>query len=101
MRRSRPETLGSFLKKRREAIGVTQKEISQRLGYSSPQFISNIERNISIPPIRTIRVLVRIYQIPPRYMVELLMNMQRQMFESALLKNHSSEAKKSRPRKAR
>ena len=42
---------GSFLKNARESKGITQQEISDKLGFSSPQFISNCERGVAnLPP---------------------------------------------------
>jgi transcriptional regulator with XRE-family HTH domain len=40
-----------YLKSKRELAGVTQKDLSKNLGYTSPQFISNWERGISYPPV--------------------------------------------------
>jgi transcriptional regulator with XRE-family HTH domain len=42
--------LGVFLRKKRESMGITQKALSQRLGLSTCQFISNIERGVSEVP---------------------------------------------------
>lgn len=46
--------LGVFLRKKRETIGLTQKALSQKLGYSTCQFISNIERGVSEIPFNRI-----------------------------------------------
>lgn len=42
--------LGRFLRKKREAAGLTQGGLSKRLGFSSSQFVSNIERGIAVIP---------------------------------------------------
>ncbi len=40
-----------MLKVLREKAGLTQSELSVKMGYSSPQFISNIERGLAnLPP---------------------------------------------------
>ena len=44
--------LGTYLKQVRETSGLTQHDVSAKLGYSSPQFISNIERGISVVPLK-------------------------------------------------
>ena len=42
--------LGVFLRKKREAVGITQKALSQKIGLGTCQFISNIERGVSEIP---------------------------------------------------
>lgn len=54
------EKLSDFLKSKRVAAGLTQRDVSNALGYSTPQFVSNWERGISQPPIET---LVRVSKI--------------------------------------
>ena len=45
--------VGNFIKKRREVLKLTQRQLSNSLGFSSSQFISNLERGIAeIPPSR-------------------------------------------------
>lgn len=45
---------GIHLKKCREEYGVTQVEVALHLGYDSPQFISNVERGVSDPPLKSV-----------------------------------------------
>jgi transcriptional regulator with XRE-family HTH domain len=45
-------TEGEFVRQAREHAGLTQMGLSKKLGFSNPQFISNIERSkSSLPPI--------------------------------------------------
>lgn len=67
------EDLGEYLQRAREAKGLTQREVSLELGYSSPQFISNFERGISAPPVRRLRVLIKRYGISQTKVVQLLL----------------------------
>ena len=46
--------LAKGLKQKRVAAGLSQRDVSDELGYSTPQFISNWERGISCPPRRII-----------------------------------------------
>lgn len=46
---------GIYLKECRLKSGLSQSDISSRLGYKSPQFVSNIERGIADPPPRVIK----------------------------------------------
>lgn len=57
--------LGDYLREKREATGLTQREISEKLGYSSPQFISNFEAGISMPPLKKLRILIKEYRMIP------------------------------------
>jgi transcriptional regulator with XRE-family HTH domain len=43
--------LGKFLKTTREAAGLSQGKLAVKLGYKSPQFVSNWERGLSKPPL--------------------------------------------------
>ena len=64
------KTLGELLKKGRSASGLSQKDVADKLGYSSSQFISNWERNISMPPANTLKKLSGLYDLP----TDLLLN---------------------------
>lgn len=38
-------------------------DVADRLGYSSAQFISNWERGLSSPPMKTLNVLAQMYKV--------------------------------------
>lgn len=42
--------LGKFLARARIRAGHTQRDVSEELGYDTPQFVSNWERGASMPP---------------------------------------------------
>lgn len=50
-----------FLKNKRIAAGHSQKDVADKLGYSTPQFISNWERGISQPPVNSLKRLADLY----------------------------------------
>lgn len=56
------KVLADYLKTKREATKLSQKQVSEALGYSSAQFISNWERGESTPPIHTIKKLSKLYK---------------------------------------
>ena len=62
-----------FLKKKRSLAGLSQKEVSEELGYSTPQFISNWERGMSTPPMTAIKQLSILYKISMDEIFELLL----------------------------
>ena len=71
---SRKEPLNIYLKKARQKSGLSQGDVAKELGYSSPQFISNWERGLSSPPLDTLSDLVRIYSIPGKELVDVMLN---------------------------
>jgi transcriptional regulator with XRE-family HTH domain len=64
--------LASFLKEKRVSAGLTQSQVAEKLGYSSPQFISNWERGLANPPVFILRDLTKMYKVPADQMFELL-----------------------------
>ena len=69
--------LGHFLREKRENKGLTQAFVAQRLGYGSPQFISNIERGISRVPVKSLRQFIEVYDLRPNEVIELLLEEKR------------------------
>lgn len=60
MKLRKPKSIGTFLKSRRIERGLTQAELAKALGYSSPQFVSNWERGLCLPPLNIAPILVEI-----------------------------------------
>ncbi len=54
-------TEGAVLREIREAANLTQKDVSDHLGYTSPQFISNTERGICRFPVKNLKLLGKLY----------------------------------------
>jgi transcriptional regulator with XRE-family HTH domain len=52
-----------FLKISREKVGLTQADVARSLGYSTAQFVSNWERGLSYPPLKSLRTLAKIYKV--------------------------------------
>lgn len=76
--------LGKLLKDARQKAGFTQRDISDRLGYSSAQFISNIERGISVVPLDLLPRLIKIYKVSVRSVEEILMQGQERNLKKKL-----------------
>jgi len=66
-------SIGEFLKERRMKKGITQADLSKTLGYSSAQFISNIERDTARPPLKILRTLMRVLEIGDKEMYDLIL----------------------------
>ena len=65
--------LAQFLKEARVKAGLSQGDVADKLGYATPQFISNWERGISAPPISGLKVLANLYKISADKMFEILL----------------------------
>jgi transcriptional regulator with XRE-family HTH domain len=66
--------MGRLLRKKRVSSGLTQHQASHRLGYSSSQFVSNIERGISVAPLEILGKLSRLYKFKDKAIIDLLMD---------------------------
>lgn len=69
------ETLAKYLKSLRERANLSQKTVSEKLGYSTPQFISNWERGISLPPVPAIEALANLYQVDPSDLFSMIVDL--------------------------
>lgn len=76
--------LGAFLKEQRLKARLTQREVAASLGYSSAQFISNFECGRTMPPLKKLHIMVEIYSIPIRELMEIIMRVERKRIVSGL-----------------
>ena len=81
------EKLGQVLRGVREKSKLTQAQVSNKLGYTSPQFISNIERGISVVPLKTLSRMVNLYKMKPDSVVRIILDSQRKLLRQHLTKN--------------
>ena len=84
--RFRKLTLGKLLKQQRIQKNLTQGDVSKLLGYSSPQFVSNWERELARPPMETMGKLLDLYGIDKREFVEFWVEEQRSIITHILYK---------------
>lgn len=78
--------LGQFLKDTREQANLTQADVSEKLGYTSPQFISNIERGISVVPLKTLARMVSLYRVNPEIVAKIILESQKKLLRDKLTK---------------
>lgn len=76
--------LGEYLQEMRVRANLTQKEVSDSLGYSSAQFISNFERGISSPPLKKLRQLIAMYRMPVDKVMALILEGESEFLRTAL-----------------
>ena len=78
------EVLGTFLKTKREKAGLTQKQVSDELGYTTPQFVSSWERGEREPPMNVIWRLASIYNIAAEKIFDVMLEYRHAMIEQEL-----------------
>lgn len=76
--------LGDYLKSARVKNNLSQSDVSRHLGYSSPQFISDIERGIATIPIKKLKLIMQLYQITPDQILDILIEQQKVYYKSQL-----------------
>lgn len=79
--------LSVFLKEKRVAAGLTQSQVARKLGYSSPQFVSNWERGLANPPVFVLKEITKMYKVNADQMFNLLVDdvktdLQREFYSS-------------------
>lgn len=63
-------TFGNYLRELRFKANLPITKVGQLLGYSSGQFISNWEREISMPPPRKVKKLASLYKVSEAIFME-------------------------------
>lgn len=67
----------------RERAKLTQRDVSDALGYSTPQFISNVERGRCRFPIQKLSKIRKLYRLSVDQVVELIVTEERQGLSKA------------------
>lgn len=65
---------GKILKQSREKIGLSQGDVSKSLGYTTCQFVSNLERGISLIPANKFNIFCKTLKISKAQLLEAVMN---------------------------
>lgn len=63
----------------REKAGLTQREVSDSLGYSTPQFISNVERGRCRFPVQKLAKIKKLYRLSADQMINLILSEEKQV----------------------
>jgi transcriptional regulator with XRE-family HTH domain len=50
----------NVIRELRHAANMSQGDVAKKMGYSSPQFVSNWERGLSMPPPGSVRKLAKV-----------------------------------------
>lgn len=76
--------MSEFLRNKRIAASLSQADVAKELGYSSPQFISNWERGLVLPPLATLPQLLKLYNLNRNEVIDLLLQHTRNEIEQFL-----------------
>ncbi|MGE4132133.1 MAG: helix-turn-helix domain-containing protein [Bdellovibrionales bacterium] len=73
MRTQKDSSSANVWRKLRERAGLTQREVSEALGYTTPQFVSNVERGRCRFPVEKLSKLKKLYRVSNDQIVDLVM----------------------------
>ena len=88
------DNLSNFLREKRVSCDLTQHDVARKLGYTSPQFISNWERGLSCPPVNIIAKLSDMYKVSETELFELILSATVTRIEASLRQEFKSRRKK-------
>ncbi len=86
--------LSKFLRESREKVGLTQMDVANKLGYSSAQFISNWERGLSSPPMKTLNILSSMYKVGTEELFQAILAISLSAAEASLRHQYKMAVKK-------
>jgi len=75
---------GQYLKKSRVNSKLTQAKVAEKLGYSTPQFVSNFERGLCEPPLENLKKLIGIYKLNTDEVINMKLEMEKKKLKSKL-----------------
>ena len=81
---TRFQALGYYLKQHRVRKGCSQKYVAVKIGNKTSQFVSNFERGLCSPPLEALQVLIGIYELPEKELLEILVTEQEKYFREKL-----------------
>lgn len=85
--------LAEFLKTSREKAGLTQSDVAEALEYKSPQFISNWERGLAQPPIKSLKILAKLYKIDMDFLFNAMLAISIKMTEESMQREYKRFSK--------
>lgn len=78
------EVLGSYLQEKRVEAGLSQGVVAAKLGYSSPQFISNFERGLCAPPLAKLKSIIDMYDLNAEEVIKIMLSEHEKHIRKAL-----------------
>lgn len=78
--------LGRYLKRKRLKMGLSQKAVADHLGYTA-QFIHNWEKGKAGPPMKAVREIAILLNIPNKQLINKMIQLYRKYLKQVLIKN--------------
>lgn len=78
--------LGRYMRDMREKSGCSQVEVAKVAGYSSPQYISNIEGGVCAIPNHLLKVMIQQYSIDTEDFLEFLSEIKKNYYKKVFSK---------------
>lgn len=95
------ENFGTFLKNKRVHASLTQRDVADHMGYTTPQFISNWERGLIAPPLQTIRELIDLYGCSAKEVCDFIGDSQLRILKQELITHAKNSGKATKTRSKR
>lgn len=83
--------MGQLLRRRREAIDLTQADVSKFFRFASPQFVSNVERGIASFPIKHANRLAGLLKITTDAIIEAKLADEKVLMQRAVKRGNSKK----------
>lgn len=74
MKYQNKKQLAEMLKQKRISAGLSQRDVANEFGYSTPQFISNWERGESHPPVESLKKIGELYNVSSELLFEAMLS---------------------------
>ena len=78
------KAFGKLLGEAREKAGLSQIALAKKLGYVSPQYVSNWERGVCGPPIDKLGLLTKVLSIKPEILLGMILDQTEMYLRSEL-----------------
>ena len=78
--------LGDYLQSKREEFGYSRQDVANDCGWKTSQYLYNIEKGISWPPVYLLKILAKKYKIPRRQLFEFFVDLRVQVWKHEYFK---------------
>ncbi len=83
------QKLGIFLKEARVELGLSQKDIAEKVGIHT-QYVSNYERGLCAPPSHSFGAILKLLKVKKEDVVDVMLEDSRREIEARVYKNRKS-----------
>ena len=75
------DKFGNRMKEARENAFLSQKELANKLGWTTAQFVSNFERGLSLPPMKSVKTICELLKISEKEVYRLMYDVQKEKLD--------------------